>query len=297
MKLKDIKRLKKIKIKASLTVEASLVLPLFLFFFMAFLYFIQVMTMQEILQEAITETGFTMARGAYIYSDFHDVKEVKDFDTSLLDEGIRLGLEDLSNVIINNGFIKYAVAGNLNVDRINRSCIVGGFDGIRFDDSKILQDSDDIDIVARYRVKIPIGIFGLYEMEMVQRVRLRGWTGQKLTPIYTIVEKDNDSNEKMVYITETGTVYHMDRNCSHIRLSVNAINGIPTFHRNKNGGKYYPCESCLKDGHSPGGIYYITSYGDRYHKSKTCSKIKRTIEQIPLSEVGLRALCKRCGGG
>lgn len=285
------------KIKASLTVEASLVLPLFLFFIMAFLYFVQIIILQESLQEAITETGFNIARASYIYTDFHDVHEAEDFDSSLLDEGIRVAFNDIYHAASGNGLIKYAVKDKLNLDKFNKSCIVGGFDGIDFGDSKILQDNDDIDIVARYRIKIPIHIFDLFDMDMVQRVKLRGWNGYNIDPLYTIGEDDGDGNERMVYITETGTVYHFDRNCSHLSLSVSAINTIPTYHRNKNGGKYYPCEYCIKGEHSESGTYYITSYGDRYHINKDCPKIKRTIRQIPISQVGERTPCKRCGGG
>lgn len=293
--IRDIKNAMKNKIKASLTVEAALVLPLFLFFFMVFLYFIQIIIIQETLQKAITETGLDIARAAYIYSDFH-ADEVEDFDTSILEECIRTGFKNISQAVMGNGAVRYTVSDKLNKSMLANSCIVGGFDGIRFDDSKIFIDNDDIDIVAQYKVSIPIRIFGLFEMDMIQRVRLRGWNGYNLKPLYTIADEDENSNEKMVYITETGSVYHLDRNCSHVSLSVSAINSIPTYHRNKNGGKYYPCEYCLKGEHPHNATYYITSYGDRYHKDKDCPKIKRTIKQIPISEVGNRTRCKRCGG-
>lgn len=288
----NINNIKGNKCKASLTVEASLVLPLFIFFFIAFLYFIQIMTLQDILQEAITEAGLSMARGAYIYSDFQDVKESESFDQSLLDEGVQTGLEELTHAIINHGLIKYAIASKLDIDRINNSCIVGGFDGIRFDGSKLLEENHDIDIVARYRVRIPIHIFGLHDMDMIQRIRLRGWNGHQLSALYTN-DKEGDK-DTIVYITETGTVYHFNSNCSHISLSIRAINGKPTWQRNKNGGKYYPCESCCKNVNAVSGTYYITDYGDRYHIDRVCSRIKRTVKEIPLSEVGHRSPCKRC---
>ncbi|TAH73877.1 MAG: hypothetical protein EWM47_02085 [Anaerolineaceae bacterium] len=291
----NISHLKRKRIRASLTVEASLVLPLFLLFFISFIYFIQIITLQEVLQRAMTESGLSMARAVYVYSDFRDVEDAKEADTTIFEEGIQAGIEELADALINNVVLKYVVASRLNVDYINHSFVVGGYDGIHFDDSKILEGNDDIDLVIKYRIKIPISIFGLQEMDMIQRVRLRGWNGHQLTPLYAIVE-ENDNEENTVYITETGTVYHLQRNCSHISLSIETISGKPTWQRNKNGGIYYPCEACCNNHDSGLGTYYITLYGDRYHRNKNCSKIKRTVKEVPLSEVGGKLPCKRCGG-
>jgi hypothetical protein len=295
MLITDEKIIKGRKARASITVEASLVLPIFLLFFMSFLYFIQIITMQEVLQEALTETGYSMSRVAYIYSDFQDALDADNFDSSLLEEYAKKGLEEIAGSIINKLVLKGAVKSRVNTKAFNSACIVGGFDGISFDDSQILEGNADIDIVARYSVKIPISIFGLSDMDMIQRVRLRGWNGHIIPAVYAVVEEEGNEDETMVYITESGKVYHTKNTCSHISLSVEAIMGKPTWQRNKNGGKYYPCESCCSKGSETVATYYITSYGDRYHIKKDCSRIKRTVRQVPLSEVGSRAPCKRCG--
>jgi len=285
------------EVKASLTVEASLVLPVFLFFFAVFLYIIQIFILQETLQQAITDTGLGMARAAYIYSDFRNINEAKNFDMSFLENEIRENLQNILYAAVDGKLIEYAVKIRLKEDKINRSLIVGGIDGISFDDSVVLQNSNYIDIVARYRVRVPIRLFGLLEKDMIQRVRLRGWTGLRLPALYKVSDEDNEDNRnKIVYVTESGTVYHLDRNCSHIKLSVKKINGIPTWQRNNNGGKYKPCETCLNYDHPENGIYFITSFGDRYHIREDCSGIKRTVREVPLSEVVHMAPCKRCGG-
>lgn len=285
---------KKSKVNASMTVEASLILPLFLFFFISFLYFIQIITLQEKLQKAITESGLSMARAAYIYSDFQNPEDVNNTDSSIFEEIVQIGLQELTSAVINNLLIKNIVGSRLNIDEIDSSLIVGGFDGISFGNSKLLDGDDNIDIVISYRVRIPISIFGLQDMNMIQRVRLRGWSGHRLTPLYTIVEEGRNE-ESVVYVTETGTVYHLKKSCSHISLSIEAINGKPTWQRNKNGGIYYPCEVCGFGNDSDLGVYYISSYGDRYHRNKNCSKIKRSVRAIALSEVGDKLPCRRCG--
>lgn len=288
------KHLKSKNLKASFTVEASLVLPLFLFFFLSLLYFLQIITLQEQLQKAITDTGLSMARAAYFYSDFQQEEDIESADTSILEEEIRSDLEDLKNAIINNVVLKYIVTSRLDTDYIINSIIVGGLNGISFDESSLLKNNDDIDIILKYRIRIPLSIFGLNDMDMIQRVRLRGWNGHQLDPLYSYVQEEEEGDETIVYITETGRVYHLKRTCSHINLTIETIIGKPTWQRNQNGGKYYPCEACCKGNVSEFGTYYITPTGDRYHTKKDCSKIKRTVKEVPLSEVSGWPLCKRC---
>ena len=150
-------------------------------------------------------------------------------------------------------------------------------------------------MIVRYQVRIPIALFGLDEMNMIQRVRLRGWTGHQLPANYTVEENGEEQEDTIVYITETGSVYHVDRNCSHIKLSVTSVIGLPTALRNDSGAKFYPCEACCNGAESDMATYYITSDGTRYHNRNDCSKIKRTVKEVKLSEVSDRSICKRCG--
>lgn len=281
--------------KASLTVEAALVFPLFLFVMMAFLYFIQIFTVQEHIQESITRTGLSLAKLAYVYDDFLDADEAQNYDFTVFGEEYDIDLKELSDVVLGESVIKTLVKNELDTDQINHSCIKGGFRDISFYYSRILEDEDCIDIVVRFYVSIPVWFFGLEDMRMIQRVRIRGWTGHQVPARYTIVKEDAGTAEASAYITETGTVYHLDPNCSHLKLSIEEVTGIPEARRNRSGGKYYPCENCCKEGSTESGVYYITDYGDRYHTSRECPGLKRTIRKVLLSEVAGRAPCKRCG--
>jgi hypothetical protein len=56
--------------------------------------------------------------------------------------------------------------------------ISGGFDGLDFSGSAFLEDTDeDIDIVVRYTVDLPIPIKVLPKLELVQRATARAWLG------------------------------------------------------------------------------------------------------------------------
>ena len=118
------------------------------------------------------------------------------------------------------------------------------------------------------------------------RSKMSAWSGYER-------EGWMDTGNDTVYVTETGLVYHKDYHCSHLDLSIRMthlelVEGL----RNENGGKYYPCEHCVKGN---GGNIYITNSGDRYHSSLSCSGLKRTIYAIPISEAAGKGACSRCG--
>lgn len=108
--------------------------------------------------------------------------------------------------------------------------------------------------------------------------------------------EENDENGESVYVAENAEVYHLDRECSHLRLSIREVDFDElNNYRNSGGGKYKPCELCGK--YEIGDKVYITTDGDRYHTKHTCSGLKRTVSTITESEAqgrGLR-LCSRCG--
>lgn len=279
--------------KASLTVEAALILPVFLYFIMSFLYYIQIFTTQEHIQASITEMGLNLSKSAYILKDFPSSEEALSFDFSIFGENFELPLEDMVNGAASSGVLRLYAKRYLDTDLINQSCIKGGFDGISFTGSSLIGGDGYIDIIASYQVEIPVKIFSLPDMQMIQRVRLRCWTGYEVAAVYE-VDEESDQEEATVFITETGSVYHKTDACSHIKLSVTSVQGIPTGLRNDNGSKYYPCESCCNGKEDKFGTYYITAEGTRYHTRRDCSRIKRSVKEVPISEVDDKTPCKRC---
>ena len=100
-------------------------------------------------------------------------------------------------------------------------------------------------------------------------------------------------DDETVFVTKDSEVYHRDRNCSHLKLSIKETTGsdIESL-RNDSGSRYRQCGIChssLSD-----GILYITSDGDRYHNSIDCSGLKRTVYAVYLSEVRDKRPCSRC---
>lgn len=126
----------------------------------------------------------------------------------------------------------------------------------------------------------------------VRLAKVRPFTGR----YYDETLRNSDEN-KLVFITKNGSVFHRSLLCSHIKLSIkktgkDRIKGL----RNKNGEKYKPCEFCNKKFHQ--GAYFITEYGDRYHSKRNCKGLRRKIRIVNLKvarELGFGS-CKKCGG-
>ncbi len=300
-------------IHGSLTVEAALVLPVFIYIIIAFIYFLQIIRLQESLQNAITESGLFSAKYAYVYdyvteygkedTNHPDTKEMTE--TNVIGEtpgedtenNLPSSVEEVIAKTLDSAYYKVKMQDYLDISTINRFCIKNGFDGIHTYLSGFLKDDNAIDIIVSYDINLPLMFFHIQDIPVMQRVRLRGWNGHRvaLKNESSDPSSPSEDNEKMVYITETGTVYHLYRDCTYLRLSIREVNiGQVGNLRNEAGGKYTECNLC-KDSAADGiQTVYITDSGDRYHWNLACSGLKRTVITIPISQVGDRNLCSRC---
>ena len=171
-------------------------------------------------------------------------------------------------------------------ERLNRSIVVDGSNGIHCDGSRLSVKTGIGKLKALYRIHLPLPVFGTMPVEYQVNMKIKAWTGYEK-------EGFGLDDDKTVYVTENGLVYHKDYHCTHLELSIHMTSRSDiSCQRNENGGKYYPCEYCHAAGSSQ---VYITDTGDRYHSSLSCSGLKRTVYAVPLSEVVGKGACSRCG--
>lgn len=113
------------------------------------------------------------------------------------------------------------------------------------------------------------------------------WTGYCENP-----GNIDQTQEVYVYITKSGMKYHMQHNCTYLRVQTRAVNydEIDSV-RNESGGKYDACRRCRP---VKGGLVYITSDGSSYHGRSDCSALKRTVYMIPLYEAEGYGACSKC---
>ena len=272
----------------SFTVEAALVLPIMLFVLCGFVYFLVILNMQTALYEELLDNARKVSRYAFTYEEILHMSPSEEGE-------IKQSMEPELTDVLYHGFSSvYAleqIKSGVGREWLNQSCIRDGADGLSLLSDSLIDNNQMVDMVLRYRVSIPYLPGNVFDLLCVQRVRIRTFTG--FMPADGEAG-DGEETEEMVYVTETGTVYHTNKFCTHLNLSVRAVDSdnLATM-RNNNGGKYYACELCPEKIGSPGTVY-LTIHGDRYHSTLDCQGLKRSFQAIPISEVGDKKLCSRC---
>ena len=258
--------------QGSVTVETSLALFLFLMFFICIMYFYTILNMEIKIQSALEQTADTQAAYAA-------VREYHDEDGSF--SYIQCGL--------NQVFAKANVIRLAGAQYLDSTWIDGGSSGLNFGRSEFLKDGSTLRLVVSYKVKIPF--FSMKALTIIQAAQRRVWFGDDTS------EKNNqnkiqNNTKNMVFATPNGVAYHLYADCDYIDVKLQAvdISNISSI-RNKDGSKYYPCESCHP---SADGTMYITLYGNRYHSSANCKAIEKEPEQISIQEIGKKHLCNKC---
>jgi hypothetical protein len=256
--------------RGSITVETAFALPLFLFFCIQLISLISLIQLHSALQASLHQEVAQASLEAYAYE--------------------KMGLDISSGVgsIVEDTVLRRRVIAGTGKEYLDRSMIEGGSSGIHILYTEEAGEQDTVDIVISYRVKPVVDILGFSGFTMANRCRMKAWTGYQVNTEGVMQE----TQEEMVYITETGFVYHKSKNCTHLMLSIRPVetNSLDVL-RNQGGGRYYACEHC---GKGTGGIVFLTDQGDRYHTSLSCGGLKRTVYTVPISQAGGRRGCSRC---
>jgi intracellular sulfur oxidation DsrE/DsrF family protein len=213
---------KRKSLSGSMTIEAALAMPIFLFFMLSVLYIFQIINVQAETYQELHQRGNRKAFSAYKDRDQYD-------------------------------------------------------DGI-------------IKLTESYRIKPFLWWQDFGRLRVTQQYYGYAWIGYDVSRSGEV----NDEDKEYVYIAETGTVYHITMDCSHLKLSVTSVdNSTISSLRNDSGAKYYQCERCPSDGST---VLFITTFGTRYHTDVNCSGLKRTVSMLLKNEAisqGYRG-CSRC---
>ena len=254
---------------ASMTVEAAFAVPLFIFCIINLLFGIQVMETSCRITAALHEAGNEICSYGYAINN--------------VGEGTPAG-------IASTAYAYASVYKSLGEVTEKRGGIRGGRIGISYLGSSVMSENDIVKLRVTYSLKFPVDM-GLRTFRLGNSYYGRAWTGYDVTGGGECTETD----DPIVYVTATGTVYHTDIQCSHLNPSIRPVDSSAAGEcRNKNGAKYYQCELCGTGNEI--GTVYVTEYGNRYHRDINCSGIKRNIMTIHLSETGGKRACMTCGG-
>lgn len=251
-------------VKASLTVEAALVLPVFLFAVLTVLQLLEMCLIQGMLQMSLQDTARTAGIYGYVLNNEEEEKE------GLTGEEV---LETAACIAAAQANLPDSIKERGNISLL-----------------KSRYDAPWLKLQAEYRGKVGF-LFFQREIKIACRACVRVWKGESEE------EWQTDPEEEMVFITENGSVYHTDISCRHLRITLRAVKKEKVAaQRNQNGEKYSACEKCVGEGDVLGTLY-LTSSGNRYHNTLECSALVRKIRMVRKREVKGYPLCSDCEHG
>lgn len=164
----------------------------------------------------------------------------------------------------------------------DRSCIAGEKAGIQLSLHE-LDGGERIQVKAIYRLRVSFLFFGTYSFIKKAVATQRVFCG------YIPHGGQGEGGTRIVYVAKNGKVYHTSLSCSHICLSISG-GAVEQIMKNS---RFDACAKCIRKGEIPARIY-ITSYGECFHSSLNCSGLKRSIQAVPLNEIGDMRMCSRC---
>lgn len=302
--LKEKKNKGKHLMKGSLTVEAAMVLPVFIIALLCILNFFVIINYQNIMQYSLHYAAQSVGRYSYIMNHADSLlfnsstKGVDTHSNKRVDQNIQENVnQNIDGDVIHSGISLGYVWKKLLTDELKaytkKSNVLNGVNGISILGSEINKEENKgiSDIKVSYAIKSDL--FGKKEIvQLANRCYFRAWVGE------SIIGRGADTQQgQTVYITKTGRVYHYSSTCSYIKILATGVRYAEVSGmRNANGGKYKACTACVKGQLNDNNTVYVTTDGKRYHSNNQCSKIKREVTAIDISEVGSRRACSKCGG-
>lgn len=249
------------RLKGSMALEGSLVLPLFLFFMMTILLSLEVVRFQSDMQEAMHQIGNQYAFTGYL---------------------VKYANEPLPDV-------QKQIKGYLESQQHPYLCVAGGEGGVQIQDLSTVNEDGRVEFTAEYQLKPFIGWIPIGDIVIKDHFFSHAFTG------YTGLEMQGDRQQEIyVYVTKTGSKYHLSYDCNYLKVQVQAVDYESVFSlRNRSGEKYHACLRCKPQKDS---VVYITADGNRYHGQSDCSSLKRMVYMIPLKEAGSYGACSKCAG-
>lgn len=277
---------------AGMTVEASVVLPLFIFFFLNLSSAIEMIRLHGNLQLALWEVGncitiyggmTALEEAGVVEKGQKELTGARNAKTQETNSGEDSWWKELAGVVGAYTYVKAQISDYLGEDYLESSPLKNGVNSLQFLESNVYESEDCFEVVVTYSVSPISKITGFIPFRMANRYYGHLWNG------YEIPE-----GEMFVYIAENGRVYHTNRECTHLQLSVKKVDWREACDsRNGQGEKYIACEKCVDSVLTE--EVYITEEGKCYHGISSCAGLKRTIICVPISEVEKWSLCLRCG--
>lgn len=182
-------------LKASTTVEISLVLPLFLVAMISILFLLEMMLIQLSVRSGMQEVAST-------------------FGSTLLTQEIT------------NRQMESELINSIGEASLDRSILVDGSSGFDISESEIDQKNGAVKLVVSYELQLPFPQFLQLGLPYQETLIFKRWTGYGGGAYF--------ANTKLVYISEHQSVYHLDISCSHLQLEISMVSASSIINSGNN---------------------------------------------------------------
>ena len=251
---------------ASMTVEAALVLPLTLFFFLALLQPITWIDRQRKVQTAMERIG----------------EEISQY--GILAESAETGDSELP------AFCTDAAAVLWIRGRAGQYA-----DHVTVKEADVYGENGEIEFAAEYQEEIPFFAEVLGKQTETVAVKRRSWIGipGKLKGDGSYQDDGGNEQTEMVYVGAGMGRYHLFRDCHYISNEYMTVTRSKAENGSVPGEKRTPCAICGKKGDGSETVY-ITTAGEHYHYDKNCRSMISYVREVPKSEAEHLGLCSYC---
>lgn len=280
---------------ASMTVEAALVLPLFLFCVFNIIFLLDVIRLQSRVTAALQQTGDRICEYAW-YREYAAPGGGGEGGADTEGGGAGIDIPGAAGDILSLAFVSGGVKSHLGSEYMNSTCLRGGSGGITYFRSKILSGNDIVELRADYRTRPFIPVLSAPDLTLCSTYYAHAWTGYTIGsgPGESTDGTESDQENSRVIVAENGVAYHTDPDCVYLNPRVREVDASDLDHLRANDGSiYHPCEYCHP---SKSGKVYVTPDGNRYHNSRSCTRLMRTTHEETMEEASSHLHpCPKCG--
>ena len=121
--------------------------------------------------------------------------------SGLQEAGKKLAVQAVEAPAVIPSNLERDVVNSIGAERLERSIVEGGSSGI--------------DCNQSYLSPFPIPGFSIAPISYKETMRIKAWTGYEAGGF-------GEEDDQIVYVTDTGVVYHKNPHCTHLDLSIHA---------------------------------------------------------------------------
>lgn len=289
---------KRISPGAAITLEASILIPLFLMFFVTVFSLFEMLRLQNAVEIALHQTGNEICllrfEADMVLEAGEEILSAGDESGTIFDDlaDIPDGYKTAGRNVFDSAVTYFMVQSYLDPSSILETPVL---DGEIYIAPLNLTSEGEVGLEAVYTTHPYFNCFGLSDIRMEARYYGHDWSGFAIASPEE--EDDKEDEDPDVYIAKrAGAVYHTDKGCSYLTRNIHDCPYLEIEDkRNSGGARLYPCKTC---GGGTSGTVYYTDYGRRYHSSPDCHQLTRdiiTLKKSAAEEQGY-TLCTTCAG-